>query len=41
MYILVPEESGEVKTNTYYAGGSPEWQGKDECKGAKSKAKPI
>jgi hypothetical protein len=21
MYILVPEESGEVKTNTYYEGG--------------------
>jgi len=26
MYILVPEESGEVKTNIYYAGGWKEWQ---------------
>jgi hypothetical protein len=26
MYILVPEESGEVKTNTYYEGGWEEWQ---------------
>jgi hypothetical protein len=26
MYILVPEASGEVKTNTYYAGGYVEWQ---------------
>jgi len=29
MYILVPEASGEVKTNTYYEGGYAEWQGRD------------
>jgi hypothetical protein len=28
MYILVPEESGGVKTNTYYEGGWEEWQGR-------------